>query len=698
MAELTPYPFGALAARMFRELERQQADLRPAGEALLPRRPALRLLGRRATAAGWPHRSGRPPGRTRRWRRTSCSSWLGGARVFELKTVQVLDELRSRAPASTCARSASTPSGRRSCKLEESLEEYVKGAMLIEMLARERPAARSPRGFAAPPVFDLSLGYDLAGHPQRPGAGLRARPDATRGRRSSGCAREIPAELAASATSDFPTALVRHGHAQHLPRLPARGDRAASSSYLHARARDPLRGQAQPDAARRRPRCGGCCTTSSATATSACPTALRARHRLGAARSTWWSGSATTAAGLGLGFGVKLTNTLIVENTRRFLPASEREVYLSGPPLHVLAMHLVRRSARRFGGPLPDLLLGGHRPRNFADAVGAGSGAGHRLHRPAQAGRLRAAAGYYAQLAAAHGRGRGADVDEFVLRAYGEGRAALDSAACRGLDGVRGLRRARPAATSPQPPVRAPRALARGGAPPQRRALRRARHRRPALPPRAQRRSRRRRSAGTSSSSTASAATCACRSARTTPTSPTAPGRRRSRSCAWCGQGEGWRVRERRPLRARRAPPDRQLRRLLQRLRQLRRLLPRGRRAVPDQAALLRQRGGVPRRRARRLPPRPGWAGSSACSAVSAAASSPWRWRRAASLSRGEGFRLALRPCRPGGDGRGRSRRRSPRPARSTLTHAFLDGLPAPGAVRRAARQLRQLRLAEVDP
>ena len=49
------------------------------------------------------------------------------------------------------------------------------------------------------------------------------------------------------------------------------------------------------------------------------------------------------AQGLGLGLGAKFTNTLIVQNHRDFFPATEKEMYLSGAPLHVLAMHLVQR-------------------------------------------------------------------------------------------------------------------------------------------------------------------------------------------------------------------------------------------------------------------------------------------------------------------------------------------------------------------
>lgn len=46
---------------------------------------------------------------------------------------------------------------------------------------------------------------------------------------------------------------------------------------------------------------------------------------------------------------MKFTNTLIVENRRTFFPASEKEMYLSGPPLHVLAMNLVAAFRQEFG-------------------------------------------------------------------------------------------------------------------------------------------------------------------------------------------------------------------------------------------------------------------------------------------------------------------------------------------------------------
>ncbi|HSP34408.1 MAG TPA: hypothetical protein VLU46_08840, partial [Thermoanaerobaculia bacterium] len=75
---------------------------------------------------------------------------------------------------------------------------------------------------------------------------------------------------------------------------------------------------------------------------------------------------------LGRSFGVKLTNTLVVDNCSNFLPRSERLAYLSGAPLHVLAMHLVQRFRHTFGPALPISFSAGIDRFNYPDAVRLG--------------------------------------------------------------------------------------------------------------------------------------------------------------------------------------------------------------------------------------------------------------------------------------------------------------------------------------
>src|SRR5262249_46369347 len=65
--------------------------------------------------------------------------------------------------------------------------------------------------------------------------------------------------------------------------------------------------------------------------------------------------------------GVKMTNTLVVENHKRFF--SDEVMYLSGPPLHVLAMHCVDRWRAALGPSIPLSFSGGIDAHNFTDAV-----------------------------------------------------------------------------------------------------------------------------------------------------------------------------------------------------------------------------------------------------------------------------------------------------------------------------------------
>ena len=76
------------------------------------------------------------------------------------------------------------------------------------------------------------------------------------------------------------------------------------------------------------------------------------------------------AKGKGRIVGAKFTNTLIVKNSESFFDGSER--YLSGPPLYMLAMHLVQRFRREAGSGFPVSFSGGIDKNNFSEAVSCG--------------------------------------------------------------------------------------------------------------------------------------------------------------------------------------------------------------------------------------------------------------------------------------------------------------------------------------
>jgi putative selenate reductase len=115
---------------------------------------------------------------------------------------------------------------------------------------------------------------------------------------------------------------------------------------------------------------------------------------------------------------VKFSNTLIVENHRDFFPKSEKEMYLSGQPLHVLAMHLVRRFRRAFGDRFPISFSAGIERANFPDAVALGLTpitACSDLLRP---GGYARPFGYFEELARRMDAVGATNVDEYIVRAY----------------------------------------------------------------------------------------------------------------------------------------------------------------------------------------------------------------------------------------------------------------------------------------
>jgi putative selenate reductase len=138
-----------------------------------------------------------------------------------------------------------------------------------------------------------------------------------------------------------------------------------------------------------------------------------------------------TAAARGLGLGVKFSNTLIVENHRDFFPAEEKEMYLSGAPLHVLAMNLVRQFRERFGDQYPITFSAGIDRGNFADAVAIGLTpitVCSDLLKPGGYGR---ASTYFKDLNRRMDKLGAENIGDYILRAYGNGAEALRNA---GLD------------------------------------------------------------------------------------------------------------------------------------------------------------------------------------------------------------------------------------------------------------------------
>lgn len=366
MSVLAPYPFGALVRRAFRELEQRHAifDL-PARSFVLgdPSRDfSVRFHGHRASTPFGP-----AAGPQSQLAQNIVLSWLVGGRIIELKTIQIKDALEITRPCIDMQTVGFNIEWSQELRLEQSLEEYVKAAMLIRMLAA---SGRLPLvdGFADT-VFDMSVGYDLAGITSERVQGF------IRGMRNA-------SEVIARLRDEIPP---EHARFRDLDYQPCVSDTLTLSTFHGCPAGEIeriidhlLREHRLHCIVKLNPMLLGPSETRHLLNEVLGYEELRVPDKAFERELSWdqMTGMVerlgATARALGLGFGVKFTNTLVVENHRRFFPSTEKEMYLSGPPLHVLAMRLVARFRERFGDRYAVSFSGGIDFRNFPDAVALG--------------------------------------------------------------------------------------------------------------------------------------------------------------------------------------------------------------------------------------------------------------------------------------------------------------------------------------
>ena len=423
MAELRPYPFAALVRRALRELDERNSvfDL-PVEQGFYGSKDRDLRVRFHDHAPSSP--LGPAAGPQTQMAQNLVLSWLSGCRVMELKTVQVKDDLQIPRPCIDMQTVGYNVEWSQELRLEQSLEEYVKGAMLIRILKESGRLKLAP-GFDRV-VYDLSVGYDLAG--VRSGtvqafiAGLRNATTLVDRLRA-----EIPAEYAWYRDLDFETRLsdtltlsTFHGcPPEEIEKILAF---LLEHNHLHCNVKlnpmllGPLRVRELlhevmgyrdihvPDSAFERD----------------------ARweqmegfvYRLG-----------EKAKGLGRSFGVKFTNTLIVENRRGFFPEGEKEMYLSGPPLHVLALNLVQQFRKVFGARFPVSFSAGVDRGNFAECVALGLTPVTVCSDLLQPGGYARAGRYFEPLLARMAALGARTIPEYVIRAFGLGPTGLSDLA-----------------------------------------------------------------------------------------------------------------------------------------------------------------------------------------------------------------------------------------------------------------------------
>jgi putative selenate reductase len=319
-------------------------------------------------------------------------SFLAGGRIVELKTVQVDDRLVIPRPCIDMRTVGFNIEWSQELLVEESLREYAKARLLVAILAELCGIPGAERDF----VLDVSIGYSLDGIRSRKIAGFfEGVRDASAllDRERAALRRELPPSLRRFADvpcearlSDSVTLSTFHGCPAN--EIAAISRHLLSELGLHTivKLNPTLLGYEEVEEILHR-RLG---YTHIALRPQAFDRDLKWDDALSIAREL--SGE---AARLGLGFGVKLTNTLVVVNPADFMPGEE--VYLSGEPLHVLALTLGSRLREELGAAFPVSFSAGIDSANVASAVASGfvpvtsctdllrPGGYERLHRQAEA-------------------------------------------------------------------------------------------------------------------------------------------------------------------------------------------------------------------------------------------------------------------------------------------------------------------------
>jgi putative selenate reductase len=347
--DLYPFEFNALVARLQRELagagpvyliNRKDLWRPPEGVDLSHSHFGTRVANPAGVASG-PHTQ---------LAQNLVMSWLVGARFLELKTVQINDELEIPRPCIDVPHIGYNVEWSQELRVAESALEYAKGWWLVHLAAEQL-------GMAPDSVFDVSLGYDLAG----------IRTDKVRG--------FLDAMADASALYD---SLNR----PDLPRPPARISDTLTLSTFHGCPADEIESIARQTL-----------DWGWHTIVKLNPTLLGYETVRGHLDDmgyqhitlnpqdfekdlTWDQMLAMVerlkahAAGLGRGFGVKFTNTLVCRSDEpNFAPG--QEMYLSGPPLHALSFTLARRFMEQ-GLDVPVTFSAGVDGKNLADCVALG--------------------------------------------------------------------------------------------------------------------------------------------------------------------------------------------------------------------------------------------------------------------------------------------------------------------------------------
>jgi putative selenate reductase len=421
VAELVPAPFPHLLRRMLRESEREQKAFD------LPERRFWRGpddLDTSVVVHG--HRAANPVGPAAgphgQMAQNVLLSWLAGGRFIELKTVQLNDRLTIPRPCIDMQTVGYNVEWSQELRLAESLREYVKGSMLIDVARASGLLGRPDDPARDDTILDLSVGYDLAGI-RSPAVrswiasmkDARAEVEALRD--------EVPDEHRRLRDLDFRTALsdqvtlsTFHGCPAHEIEAMALFLMEEAGLHVTVKLNPTLLGKEAVDGILHEV----LGYTDVETRAEDFERDLQWGHALEMADRL-----VERSRALGRELRLKLSNTLVVRNHRSFFAPGEAVMYLSGAPLHVITLSLLER-LRRARPEVPLSFSAGVDNRNFPDCVALGLApvtVCSDLLKPGGYSRLPK----YLENLEERMRGLGVrTVGDFVVKACGQGEAAVE--------------------------------------------------------------------------------------------------------------------------------------------------------------------------------------------------------------------------------------------------------------------------------
>jgi putative selenate reductase len=366
MAVLVPQPLGDLLRRMYAEHARRGAiyDLEAreiwrgpsAGFDLSIDNHGARAATGVGPAAG-PHAQ---------MAQNILLSWLAGARVLELKTIQILDRLDIPRPCIDAQNVGFNVEWSQELTLEESLREYVHGALLIHAAAD----LLGMQSHARETLLDVSVGYSLDGIRADP---VRRWLDRLRHAAPlfAAARRSLPKDLAARIEAvdvpdqiyDCVTLSTFHGcPADEIERI-ATHLFEQHDVHVIVKMNPTLLGYDAVDEILRK----SLGYEELAPVKEAFDEDLRFDDAV-----AMMGRLEKVAAKTGRSLGAKFTNTLVVKNHKSFFPSEQRQMYLSGQPLHVLAVQAASRFAQATAGRFALSFSAGIDRHNFPDATACG--------------------------------------------------------------------------------------------------------------------------------------------------------------------------------------------------------------------------------------------------------------------------------------------------------------------------------------